>query len=143
MSANAIINLVSSLAGLIGPVLGGALFALSGIMPTLYISVGCFFFSTIMEIFIKIPFIKTKNSGNIFSTGFTDLKESFHFIKSVQPSIWKVSLIISAINLFLSLHLILRIYPCRHLSSLFLPRRILLSYLQIQSSRMLPLQMAV
>ena len=44
MPANAVVNLVNSLAGLIGPVIGGAVFGFAGIMPILFISIACFFF---------------------------------------------------------------------------------------------------
>lgn len=102
MPANAIINLISSLSGLLGPVLGGILYAAYDLMPILYISILCFLFSAIMEIFIKIPFTRTKAVGNIFSIGISDLKESFHFIRHTRPEILKVSLIIASINLLLS-----------------------------------------
>ena len=56
MPANAAINMVSSLSGLLGPALGGMAYAAWGIMPVLYVCIGCFIFSAVMEIFIKIPF---------------------------------------------------------------------------------------
>ncbi len=102
LQANAMINLVSSLAGLIGPVIGGALYAFFGLTPILYVSIFCFLFSAIMEIFIHIPFEKTESSSNIFVIAIGDLKESFSFMKHKQPTIWKISLIIASINLFLS-----------------------------------------
>ncbi len=67
MPANAVINLVSSLAGLIGPVIGGAVFGFWGITPILLVSIGCFLTSAIMEMFIHIPFEKTKKSSRFFS----------------------------------------------------------------------------
>lgn len=102
MQGNAIINLVNSLASLIGPIIGGILYSTFGIITILYVSIGCFLFSAIMEIFINIPYKKLEFKGNIFKIGLNDLKESFKFIKHDKPIIWKVSLIISAINLFLS-----------------------------------------
>lgn len=102
LQANAMINLVSSLAGLIGPVIGGALYAFFGLTPILYVSIFCFLFSAIMEIFIHIPFDKKESSHNIFAIAIGDLKESFSFMRHQQPTIWKISLIIASINLFLS-----------------------------------------
>ncbi|MCI8490452.1 MAG: MFS transporter, partial [Lachnospiraceae bacterium] len=52
MQGNAVINMVSTLAGLLGPIIGGVLFGAFGIMPILFIIVGCFVFSAVMEIFI-------------------------------------------------------------------------------------------
>ena len=102
MQGNAVINLVSSFAGLIGPVLGGALFGFFGIMSILYVSMACFLASAIMEIFIQIPYEKRVSEGNIFSIGFGDLKESFRYMRLEQPLILKFSMLIAAINLILS-----------------------------------------
>ena len=102
MQGNAVINLVSSFAGLIGPVLGGTLFGFFGIMSILYVSMACFLASAIMEIFIQIPYEKRVSEGNIFSIGFGDLKESFRYMRLEQPLILKFSVLIAAINLILS-----------------------------------------
>lgn len=102
MQGNAVINLVSSFAGLIGPVLGGALFGFFGMMSILYVSMACFLASAIMEIFIQIPYEKRVSEGTIFSIGFNDLKESFRYMRLEQPLILKFSVLIAAINLILS-----------------------------------------
>lgn len=102
MQGNAVINLVSSFASLIGPVTGGALFGFYGIMPILYVSVVCFIISATMEIFIRIPFEKKPANGNIFAIGFGDLKESFRYMYKEQPVIMQFSLAVAAINMILS-----------------------------------------
>ncbi len=102
MAGNAVITLVSSGANLLGPVLGGALYAFLGIKPILYVGFGCFIASAVMEIFINIPFEKTEHTGGIFSTGIADLKESFHYIRFTQPAIFKVSLVVAGVNMFLT-----------------------------------------
>lgn len=102
MQGNAAINLVSSFAGLIGPVAGGVLFGFYGIMPILYVSVVCFLLSAIMEIFIQIPYEKKPAKGSIFAIGFGDLKESFQYMYREQPIIMKFSLAIAALNMILS-----------------------------------------
>lgn len=102
MQGNAVINLVSSFSGLIGPVIGGALFGFYGIMPILYVSTVCFILSAIMELFIHIPFEKKTTQGNIFAIGFGDLKESVHYMSRKQPLIIKFSIAIAAINMILS-----------------------------------------
>lgn len=102
MQGNAVINLVSSFAGLIGPVIGGALFGFYGIMPILYVSMFCFLLSAIMEIFIQIPFEKKPAEGSIFAIGFGDLKESFRYMYREQPIIMQFSLAVAAINMILS-----------------------------------------
>lgn len=102
MQGNAVINLVSSFSGLIGPVIGGALFGFFGIMPILYVSVVCFLISAIMELFIRIPYEKRPVQGSIFAIGFGDLKDSLHYMYREQPLIMKFSLAVAAINLILS-----------------------------------------
>lgn len=102
MQGNAVINLVSSFASLIGPVVGGALFGFYGIMPILYVSAICFVLSAVMEIFIQIPYERKPAKGNIFAIGFSDLKESFEYMYKEQPVIMQFSLAIAAINIILS-----------------------------------------
>lgn len=102
MKGNAVINLVSSFSGLLGPFIGGTLFGFFGIRPILYISLLCFLLSAIMEIFIRIPFEKKEAAGNIFSIGLADLKESFLYMKYKQPLIMQFSLAVAAINMILS-----------------------------------------
>lgn len=102
MQGNAVINLVSSFSGLIGPVIGGTLFGFFGIRPILYVSLLCFMLSAVMEIFIRIPFEKKEGQGNIFLIGLKDLKESFIYMKDEQPLIMQFSLAVAAINMILS-----------------------------------------
>lgn len=102
MKGNSVIDLISSLANLTGPVIGGILFSLVGLVPILYVSIGCFLASAVMEIFIHIPFEKKKAAGNIITTGFRDLKDSFGFLFHKQPVLWKVSLAFASINLLLT-----------------------------------------
>jgi len=102
MPANAVINLVSSLATLIGPVIGGAIYGFYGLYPILYIGIACFLISAIMELFIKIPFVKLSTETSIMKTVVKDLKLSMHFISKEQPVIAKSIWIIAAFNMFLS-----------------------------------------
>ena len=102
MKGNSIVNLISSLAGMVGPVIGGILFSIVGLTPILYVSIGCFFAAAVMEIFIHIPFEKKKTSGNILVIGFNDLKDSFHFMLREKPALWKMSLVYASVNLFLT-----------------------------------------
>ena len=102
MKANSIIDMVDSTAGMAGPVAGGFLFVALGLMPVLYISIGCFVASVVMDAFIHIPFEKRAATGNIFSIGARDLKESFRFMLKDRPVLWKISLVFAASNLLLT-----------------------------------------
>lgn len=102
MQGNAVINMVSTLAGLLGPIIGGVLFGASGIMPILFISVCCFVFSAVMEIFIHIPFEKNTDGKSIFGAVGFDLSDSFQFIKNEKPIFLSVLGLLALFNLILS-----------------------------------------
>lgn len=102
MQANAVVDMINSIASMAGPVIGGLLFSIFGLTPILYVSIGCFFASAIMEIFIHIPFEAKQAAGNPLATGLNDLKESFKFMFKTQPILWKVSLLFASSNLLLT-----------------------------------------
>jgi len=109
MQGNAVINMVSTLAGLLGPIIGGVLFGAFGITPILFISVGCFVFSAVMEIFIHIPFEKNTDGKSVFGAVGSDLSDSFKFIKYEKPIFLSVVGIIALFNLILSAMLLVGI----------------------------------
>lgn len=98
MQGNAIINMVNSLAGILGPVIGGVVFGMYGIRPILIVGIICFICSAVMEIFIHIPYVKRTEQGSVLSIAASDMKESFRFIMEQKPEIGKVGLLITAIN---------------------------------------------
>lgn len=102
MKANSVVDMINSIASMAGPVIGGLLFSAFGLAPILCVSIGCFFASAVMEVFIRIPHEKRKTSGNILVTAACDLKESFSFMFRKQPVLWKVSLVFAASNLLLT-----------------------------------------
>ncbi len=102
IKGNATINLISSLASLMGPIAGGAIFGLFGLYPILYISIPCFIFSAIMELFIQIPYRRRTAQASIMKTFKMDLKESLKFIRNEKPVIWKLSIAAASVNLFFS-----------------------------------------
>ncbi len=105
--ANSVVTLVNSLAGLIGPVIGGAVYGFYGITPVLWVSIFCFFASAVMEIFIHIPFEKKPGAASIAALVRQDMAHSFRFIKNEKPIIAKIALFIAAINLVYSALLII------------------------------------
>lgn len=102
LTASAIINQVSSLAGLLGPILGGVLFGAFGIYPILWISTVCFVFSAVMEIFIHIPGGKPATQEKLTDIIKSDVRDSLHYIKTEKPMLLKVIVLISLFNLVLS-----------------------------------------
>ena len=94
--------MISSLAALLGPVLGGILYSAYGLESVLIVCMGCFLASAVMEIFIRIPFVKQQKGGNIWKIVQSDFTESFRFIRKDRPAIGKALLAVCGINLFLS-----------------------------------------
>ena len=107
MPANAAINMVSSLSGLLGPTLGGTAYSLWGIYPVLSIAAGCFFLSAVMEIFIKIPYERKQSTESILRQTKDDLCESIAYIGQKKPELAKLTLCCAGVNLVMSALMIL------------------------------------
>lgn len=108
-SGNAVINMVSTLSGLLGPVAGGVLFGAFGIRPILWMSVGCFFLSAVMELFIRIPHRARAGAGSVLDTLGRDLGESWRFIRREWPVFLSATVVLALFNLVLSAALIIGI----------------------------------
>lgn len=107
MPANAVINLVQSLSGLLGPVIGGMIYALYGLDPILKVGFICFMFSAIMELFIKIPHKKQESVGNVWQIIKSDMSLSLRFMIKENPVMIKVIGLIFCFNLFMSAMLVI------------------------------------
>jgi MFS family permease len=101
-TANGIVNGVGSLAGLLGPVLGGVLFSVIGLKTLVIISCAAFFLSAIMEIFIHIPFTKRTSGKHIIATIINDVKDGFYYIMKGNPIILKIVFLASIMNFTLT-----------------------------------------
>jgi putative permease len=103
MQANSVVDIISSLANMIGPVIGGLLFSLVGLKPILFISIACFFLSAVMEMFLQIPFERKEKqrNENMLAMGLKDIKESFKFMFQYKPAIWKMCITYGSVNLLL------------------------------------------
>ena len=108
-SGNAVINMVSTLAGLLGPMIGGVLFGSFGIQPILWMSIGCFFLSAVMELFIHIPHQPQQAPGGVLATVRQDLGDGWRFIRREKPVFLSVMLVLALFNLVLSAALIVGI----------------------------------
>lgn len=102
VSGNAVVNLVTSMSNLLGPIIGGILFAVYGLTPILIVSSICFVCSAILELFINIPIVKQSKKGSIVAIVKEDMKLSINFIRKDKPILAKVMIIIFLFNLFLS-----------------------------------------
>ena len=102
MRANSLVDMIDSTASMAGPVIGGLLLSVLGLAPILYVSIACFFASVVLDVFIRIPHQKRQSNGNVFATGFADIKESFGFMLKKQPVILKISVVFALSNLLLT-----------------------------------------
>lgn len=102
LSANAVINQVNSLSGILGPVIGGLLYGVWGLPPILLTAGILFFSSAVLEVFIHIPHIPAKSANGIISIVKNDFRESIQFVRNEKPVIWKVMCIVAIFNLFLT-----------------------------------------
>ncbi len=108
--ANAVINMVGTLSGLLGPVTGGVLFGAFGIRPILWVSIGCFFLSAVMELFIRIPHRPREGAaGGVLCTAGRDLGESWRFIRRKKPAFLSVMAVLALFNMVLSAALVVGI----------------------------------
>lgn len=101
MRANGIVQQVSSVSNLVGPILAGLLYGLFGIQGILYINAFSFCFSAIMELFLKIPKKQILSTGNIVKTFVSDIKESSKYLHKENPVIFRMIVTSGLYNLFL------------------------------------------
>lgn len=102
MPANAIINMISSLSGLLGPALGGVAYSAWGIYPVLAGAAMCFFASAVMEIFIHIPFSRKSRQESIWRECRRDLSESIVYITQKRAAIGRLTICCAGVNMVLS-----------------------------------------
>lgn len=102
MKANGLVVQINALSTLLGPILGGFLYALMTFSHLLWIAAGCFLFSAIIECIMKIPYQKTTRKENLIKSSWSDMKEGMHFITHDHPSLFKLLMILAALNLILS-----------------------------------------
>ncbi|MEG0830365.1 MAG: MFS transporter [Anaerovoracaceae bacterium] len=106
LSASAIVNQVGSLAGLLGPIIGGMLYGAFGLPPILIISILCFVGSATMELFIQIPFQKRDNSTGVLAIIKNDFRDSINYMRKDKPLLIKIIALIAMFNLVLTAMLI-------------------------------------
>ncbi len=93
MKGNAVVNQVASLSYLVAPMLGGVLYAMLGLKPVMYASVGCFFITALFECFIKLNYQRPEGKGGVLSVVKQDFLSSMQYISKEQTSIGKMLLL--------------------------------------------------
>jgi len=72
--------------------LGGVLYAMFGLKPVMYSSVGCFFLTVLFECFIKLSYQRPQSKGGVLSVVKQDFLSSMQYISKEQVSISKMLL---------------------------------------------------
>ena len=93
MKGNAVVNQVASLSYLVAPMLGGVLYAMFGLKPVMYASVGCFFLTALFECCIKLSYQRPQSKGGVLSVVKQDFLSSMQYISKEQVSISKMLLL--------------------------------------------------
>lgn len=102
IAANSVVYQINALANLLGPILGGLLYGFFDIQLIAMISAICFASSAVLEIFLHIPYVKQPRSTSILSTVKSDFKEAISFILYENPAMFKLLIMLSGLNLFLT-----------------------------------------
>ncbi|MFJ7664186.1 MFS transporter [Lysinibacillus sp. NPDC097162] len=102
LQANGIVVQVNALANFLGPILGGMLYGFLDLKVIVIISAFAFFIAAMLEGFMRIPFTKQTSDGKIIKTVIMDLKQAITFIGKDNPVLFKILLLVAAINLFFS-----------------------------------------
>jgi len=95
VEANGIIQSVNAVSHILGVVVAGILFATIGIATVIILCGVLFLISTIIDLFIKIPFKKPEGKTNVSQ----ELKISFQYMAKENPKILKITLIFAALSL--------------------------------------------
>ncbi|MGG4142836.1 MFS transporter [Paenibacillus algorifonticola] len=99
--ANGMVNGIGALAQMAAPVLGGILYGVLG-LHTLMIGSGiAFLLSALMQLFIKIPFVKREQKGNIVAMLAADMKAGMAYVVQRRP-ILKAMVLAALLNFILT-----------------------------------------
>lgn len=102
LRANSITGGISSMAQLMGPLVGGTLYALFGIQMIVYTTAACLLFSAIMELFIVIPKAVHQVQGFGFAVFYQDFKDAIQYLKAYNPIIFQYIAVACLFNMTLT-----------------------------------------
>ena len=101
-AANGVVAQVQALSNLLGPILGGFLYAAFGLRPLLWVGAGCFAASAVLELFLRIPFVRRTGRGGALAQARADLGEALRFLLRDRPALFRLLLVTAGLNLSLS-----------------------------------------
>ncbi|MDR1430823.1 MAG: MFS transporter [Propionibacteriaceae bacterium] len=98
--ANGVVSGIGALAAFVAPVLGGMLYGLVGIEVLLAASCVAFAASSIVQGFIRIPFLQRGRDKRMVALLLDDVREGFVFAWKDNPIIFRVIILACAVNMF-------------------------------------------
>ncbi|MCL2235971.1 MAG: MFS transporter [Defluviitaleaceae bacterium] len=99
VSANAVTTVVNSLSNLVAPAAAGILFSQFGLFPILIIAAVCFAITTVMNLLIRIPFVKQPACKSIPELIKSDLTQAAKFAVKERPIMAKLAVIMFLLNM--------------------------------------------
>jgi MFS family permease len=100
--ANGIVSMVTAMSNILGPLTAGMLYGQFGINPIMITCIVSFLLASLMECFIKIKVSPPEKENSLIKTIKADIHLSFQYIFRDNPVMFKVMLITSGMNLFLT-----------------------------------------
>lgn len=102
LRANALVNQIQAIAGMVTPFVGGLVYAAWGIAPILTAVCGCFWVAAFLECWIRLPGLPQKRQEPPFLILWNDLRQSAHFLHAEQPVVMRLLFLAAAVNFFAS-----------------------------------------
>ncbi len=100
-AANGMVNGVQALSNVAAPIIGGVCYGIFGVNTLVLISGAAFFCSAVLELFIRIPFVKRGFSGPVIPAIAGDLKEGITYVVR-KPMIRKAMILAALLNMILT-----------------------------------------
>ncbi|MBC3889534.1 MFS transporter [Acetobacterium paludosum] len=101
-AGNSMVSQISALTMLLGPISAGFLYGFFGLQVILVINMVSFFVAGVMELFLLIPFKKTKMEASPIVTYISDIKSTLVFLSRDKPFVLYLLFIAAGINLFMT-----------------------------------------
>lgn len=102
LRANAVVNQIQAIAGMITPFAGSLAYAAFGIFPVLAAACGCFFLTAFLECWIRLPELPQKLQEGPLMILRKDLRQSVRFLGTEQPVVLQLLLLAASINFLAS-----------------------------------------
>jgi MFS family permease len=97
--ANGLVAGIGAVSSFAAPALGGVLYGLIGVEALLAVSCGAFAASSVMEVFIRIPFARRACDKPLAAMLLGDVREGFRFVWRGNPLVFRVIALACALNM--------------------------------------------